>query len=740
MKKLRGWKREKEFDTTTIATDITQLPKAVSEETKETIDRKSLGEAEIKITIGQKTQVYEPRPLTPDDDIYEDIIEQFASAPTKPKYWFEEFGDYWSCSCGHINKGDYCKSCGLSRELLRSLFILHKPGYATSKLDKKVKRAQKKVDQEEQQYLEKESRRKKREASGEDLTIVTPIEPAPAFHAPIENEDIREAKNDDLQQATQGNKQQENAQQTEQGSRRQENTQQTGNGEVQQTAQDNAQDGKALTDHAQQAQKSESLHAQPSAIRKTRTGQIGIKLTRDEPNSAAQTTSNETLQDEANTTGSGQSNAQNTQQNSGKSAYGTQTATALLNPNGKQTEGGTKQTESDDAQTATEPSGSTYANSESNGTEQQTDQPLPKNSKRTENRTSPAGTGFESGRSDTAALPANTRPQQTNAAKKTPAKIKFTEINVAEAANSGKPSKKKRTIIIAAIAICLILIAICGYMIYIHMAAPAMKYEEAQELQAAGKYQKAIEKYESLADYKDSQEKIWQCYISMGDDQYANGKYEKAIKTYQKALKLKKSKKINEKIRNCYIAIGDRQYESGEYENALKTYISVVEMGDSDELQEKINAAKFAYVKAFQADRTSQVEQYMAELMTLKYPGIQEIYDAYYAWHVKILANTSETDYSTDIDTASRKDTVYFHALISGGEPNESVELYYEIAWPNGSKQIYGLDSRWQDGSKITARFQYPIPLFGKEGKLTFTLYDKSTNEVMGSDSITFQN
>lgn len=656
MKKLKGWKREKEFDTTTIATDITQLPKAVSEETKETIDRKSFGEAEIKITIGQKTQVYEPRPLTPDDDIYEDIIEQFASAPTKPKYWFEEFGDYWSCSCGHINKGDYCKSCGLSRELLRSLFILHKPGYATSKLDKKVKRAQKKVDQEEQQYLEKESRRKKREASGEDLTIVTPIEPAPASQEPIENEDIREAKNSDLQQVTQGNKQQENAQQTAQGSRRQENTQQTGNGKVQQTAQDNAQDGKAFTNDAQQAQSSESLHTQPSAIQKTSTGQIGIKLTRDEPNSAAQTAPNETLPDEAVATSAGQSNAQNTRQ---------------TNP---------RQPEDDTAK------------------------------------------------------------QETDAAKKTPAKIKFTEINVAEAANSGNPPKKKRAIIIAAIAIVLLLIAICGYMIYIHMAAPAMKYEDAQELQAAGKYQKAIEKYESLADYKDSQEKIWQCYISMGDDQYANGKYEKAIKTYQKALKLKKSKKINEKIRNCYIAIGDRQYESGEYENALKTYISVVEMGDSDELQEKINAAKFAYVKAFQADRTSQVEQYMAELMTLKYPGIQEIYDAYYAWHVKILANTSETDYSTDIDTASRKDTVYFHALISGGEPNESVELYYEIAWPNGSKQIYGLDSRWQDGSKITARFQYPIPLFGKEGKLTFTLYDKNTNEVMGSDSITFQN
>lgn len=569
MKKLKGWKHEREFDTKTIATDITQLPEAVSEETKETIDRKSLGESEIKITIGQKTQVYKPRPLTPDDDIYEDIIEQFASAPTKPKYWFEEFGDYWSCSCGHINKGDHCKSCGLSRELLRSLFILHKPGYAASKLDKKVKRAQKKVDREEQQYLEKESRRKEREASGEDLTVVTPIEPAPAFHTPMEND------------------------------------------ETQQTAQD-----------------------------------------------------------------------------------------------------------------STGPLNSAHPGTDESGTQQT-------------NTQSPAASP---GQKDAESSPAGTSLRQTGTAKKPPAKIKFTEINVAEAAGAGNPSGKKRAIIVASIAICLILIGICGYVIYTHMAAPAMKYEEAQELQAAGKYQQAIEKYESLADYKDSREKIWQCYVSMGDDQYANGKYEKAIKTYEKALKLKKSDKIDEKIRNCYIAIGDRQYSNGEYEDALKTYIAVIEMGDSDELQEKINAAKLAYVKAFQAGRTSQVEQYMSELMALKYPGIQEIYDAYYAWHVKILANTSETDYSTDIDTASRKDTVYFHALISGGEPNESVELYYEVTWPNGSKQIYGLDSKWQNGSKITARFQYPIPLFGKEGKLTFTLYDKNTNEAMGSDSITFQN
>lgn len=674
LKKLKGWKREKEFDTTTIATDMTQLPESVSGETKETVNRKSLGEAEIKITAGQKTQVYEPRPLTPDDDIYEDIIEQFASAPTKPKYWFEEFGDYWSCSCGHINKGDHCKSCGLSRDLLRSLFILHKPGYAASKLDKKVKRAQKKVDQEEQQYLEKESRRKAREASGEDLTIVTPIEPAPAPCEPINDDGTRQIERADTVQAEKGNTQapaenqrqakQNNALQTEQNSAQNAETEsmrQATHGSAQQAGnKDFSQMKNNGTQRATQNSEAFAHDASQSAP-----GQIGIKLTRDEPNPDGKTAPSAPLQE---------------------------SATAIEH---RQNAGQTNQNENAPLQ-----KGETAASGQGNAR----------------------------------------KTQQGDTIQHPPAKIKFKEINVAETAGAGKTPGKKRAVIIAAIAICLVLVGVCGYIIYAHMAAPAMKYEDAQELQAAGKYQQAIETYESLADYKDSQKRIWQCYISMGDDQYTGGKYEKAIKTYQKALKLKESKKIDEKIRNCYIAIGDRQYANGEYENALKTYTATVSMGDSDELQEKINAAKFAYVKAFQADRSSQVEQYMAELMELKYPGIQEIYDAYYAWHVKIVANTSETDYSTDIDTASRKDTVYFHALISGGEPNESVELYYEVTWPNGSKQIYGLDSRWQDGSKITARFQYPIPLFGKEGKLTFTLYDKNTNEVMGNDSITFEN
>lgn len=450
MKIIKGIRHEKEFDTMTLVTDIGEEPER---STKETVDRKTLSDTQKDMAEDKPTQVYEPRPLTPDDEIYDDIIEQFATAPTKPKYWFEEFGDYWSCSCGQINKEDFCTSCGLERELLRSLFILHKP-------------------------------------AGEYPGMIVPIE------------DSRAKKHDS---------------------------------------------GK------------------------------GIKL-----------------------------------------------------------------------------------------------------------------------------------------------------------------DKKKKIAI--AIAACIVLIAVCGFAIYKHLAAPAMQYEEAHQLMAAGKYEEAIEKYESLGDYKDSADLLWQCWVLWGDEFYKSGKFKKAISSYETAMEIKKDDSIHEKIRLSYIGIGDKYMEAQEYEKAIGAYTVASEIAAGDDVVEKINAAKLAYVKAFQAERSDQVEAFLKELVEASYPGAKEVYDTYYAWNATVVANTSDSDYSNDVGTVSRKDTVYFHATLSGGEPNESIQLYYEVNWPDGRSEIYNLDSYWKAGDKITARFQYSIPLFGREGKLTFTLYDKRTRESLGSDSVTFKN
>ena len=512
MKNLKNFKHEKEFDTKTLISDTIESLRDTepgSSDTREAVTLKELAQSRAEDADGKETLLYEPRPLTPDDDIYDEIIEQFATAPTKPKYWFEEFGDYWSCSCGHINKGDSCKNCGLERDLLRSLFILHKPAGEPGKLNKKLKSEKEKVDKEEKLHADKAERRRKREAeSGSELEVV-PIEDSPESN----------------------------------------------------------------------------------------------KL------------------------------------------------------------------------------------------------PAPVSEKTSE-------------------------PQ-------IPAEIQNVPV---------KPHKPhRRAIILVTILVLIAMVTAAGAAIYVYLAAPAIKYEEALELQKNGKYSEAIKKFTALGDYQDCDEHIWECYVSIGDDYYDDGRFEDAIDTYNTAMDLKESDKLYDKIRKCHIAIGDKYYKNKKYKKALAAYASAAEMKESNSLQEKINAAKFGYVKVNLDDGSSTALKYMNELMDISYPGIQEIYDEYYEWHVSIIANTTEEDYSTDLDTVSRKDTVFFHVLLSGGEPSEEIQLYYEISWPNGQSQIYDLDSTWKDGSKITAGFQYPIPLFGKEGQLTFNLYDKNTQELLGSDSITFR-
>ncbi len=76
---------------------------------------------------GKDKDKHTPRPVKPEDESYRELMMRFTAHPVKPKYWFEEFGDHWTCSCGQINKGETCANCGLERDLLRKLFILHKP-------------------------------------------------------------------------------------------------------------------------------------------------------------------------------------------------------------------------------------------------------------------------------------------------------------------------------------------------------------------------------------------------------------------------------------------------------------------------------------------------------------------------------------------------------------------------------------------------------------------------------------
>ena len=198
------------------------------------------------------------------------------------------------------------------------------------------------------------------------------------------------------------------------------------------------------------------------------------------------------------------------------------------------------------------------------------------------------------------------------------------------------------------------------------------------------------------------------------------------------------SKDMNEFLRNSYITAGDQSLDGESYERALRFYSKASAIEGGDDLSDKIYKAKYGYVQSHKSDGDEKFEKYLGELHEIGYEGVDEIYNEYYAWHFNIVANLSPDDYSTDIGTASRADTVYFHVSVSGGPPGESLDIYYDATWPSGARQTDMIGTGWKSGSKGYARFSYPVPLFAQEGTLSFKIYNKSNQEQLGSDSIQF--
>lgn len=191
-------------------------------------------------------------------------------------------------------------------------------------------------------------------------------------------------------------------------------------------------------------------------------------------------------------------------------------------------------------------------------------------------------------------------------------------------------------------------------------------------------------------------------------------------------------------LRDSYVTAGDKSLDGESYERALRFYSKASDFEGAPDLTDKINKAKYGYVKAHKSDGGDKFEKYLGQLHEIGYSDVDKIYYEYYAWHFSIVANLDPDDYESDIEAASRADTVYFHVTVSGGPPGETVDIYYDAKWPSGARQTDMIGSGWKAGSKGSAHFSNPVPFFAQEGKLSFRIFDKSTQEELGSDSIEF--
>ncbi len=118
-------------------------------------------------------------------------------------------------------------------------------------------------------------------------------------------------------------------------------------------------------------------------------------------------------------------------------------------------------------------------------------------------------------------------------------------------------AKAKKTKLLTGIAATLVVLAIAVGMLVTKVIMPSNHYQEAEALFESGKYEEAIEAFEALNGYKDSNEKIKACKEALLDLAYEDatslynaGKYEEAIEAFEALNGYKDSEKTIEEIRN----------------------------------------------------------------------------------------------------------------------------------------------------------------------------------------------
>lgn len=161
-------------------------------------------------------------------------------------------------------------------------------------------------------------------------------------------------------------------------------------------------------------------------------------------------------------------------------------------------------------------------------------------------------------------------------------------------------AKKNKRIVMMAAAIAVICIA--GYLLMTYVIIPNNKYNAALALMKSGEYEAAIESFEALNAYRDSEEKIEECQDGIMMNKYNaaitlmdSAEYDKAIEAFEALNGYKDS---DEKIKECEDAILLENYnealaliDSGDYEEAIEKFLYLKRKGYKDS-EKKIEECK----------------------------------------------------------------------------------------------------------------------------------------------------
>ncbi len=254
-------------------------------------------------------------------------------------------------------------------------------------------------------------------------------------------------------------------------------------------------------------------------------------------------------------------------------------------------------------------------------------------------------------------------------------------------------------------------------------------YKNALTLLNSGKWAEAKEKLLSLSNYKDAGKYIKECDYQLGLIAVNNQKWENAVEIFSSLGDYKDSEE--QFILSNYNK-AKSLHKSGKYKEAVKIFDELADYEDSNSLK---FTSMYAYVKGHLSAEDSLTFEYLSILVKENWEESKTIYKSLYYWTANCIINNSKSDSKTNMEVISRFDTVYFHVFLTGGAPNATTTVKYQIVFPGGSVQKGDFGKNWKKDSEGCTWVWFKTPANAETGYAYIKLFDLDGN-LIGEDSV----
>ena len=253
-------------------------------------------------------------------------------------------------------------------------------------------------------------------------------------------------------------------------------------------------------------------------------------------------------------------------------------------------------------------------------------------------------------------------------------------------------------------------------------------YLYAVQLMEANRFDEAIHYFDSLGDYFDSAEMILECKYRGAFQSLEEGDNDNVIAVIQELTKHKfMTDKINELKYQFVVGYSGRTHDEMRFDVMNGRYLGTY----------------------FASEDAEKVYDYLSSLADQDYKNSKDLYHEIYGWKAtvknfsdKASREANANKYNSYLGQAPDRvlkeisvrkvEDFNFKFLITGGAPGETVDLYAEYIWPDGSSGEWQLNWNDRDHNSYAEAGWSSTVNFVRAGKLTVRVCIRGTGECIG--------